>query len=175
MCLGLASVAMLFLGLTSAYIVREQLGGDFAEIDMPPLLLLNTALLIGSSLALEKSRRALCAVAGQVAVSRLYDTWLMTTLALGALFLLGQVVAWQQLSAQGIYLSTNPHSSFFYTMTGLHGLHLLGGVVALGYLAVRRGSLPLLPLKRRTEAVAIYWHFMDGLWVYLLLLLFVWK
>ena len=177
MCLGLAGVAMLFLGLTSAYIVREQLGGQFPEIDMPPLLLLNTILLVASSLTLEKTRRAIPAPqgAGQLEVRTGYTTWLMTTLGLGVLFLLGQLVAWQQLSGQGIYLGTNPHSSFFYTLTGLHALHLLGGVVALGYLAVRHADLTLPLLKRRTQAIAIYWHFMDGLWLYLLLLLFVWK
>ncbi|MCW5980678.1 MAG: cytochrome c oxidase subunit 3 [Bryobacteraceae bacterium] len=181
--LGLASVTMLFLGLTSAFIVREKLGGEWAEFAMPPLLVVNTLVLLASSAALERSKRALAgivpsgarpAVSG-VEVPPAYNTWLLAAVALGLLFLVGQAVAWQQLSARGIYLSTNPHSSFFYTLTGMHGLHLLGGLVALGYLTAWRGRLPLLALRRRTEATAIYWHFMDGLWVYLLLLLFVWK
>lgn len=182
MYLGLASVTMLFLGITSAYIVREQLG-DWASIAMPRLLLVNTVVLLASSFALEMSRRALSIAVtanrslptGVSETPKSFQTWIVITLVLGVLFLFGQVVAWQQLAAQGIFLNTSQHSSFFYALTGLHGAHLLGGVVALGYLATLGARLPLMPLKRRTEVAAIYWHFMDGLWVYLLLLLFVWR
>jgi cytochrome c oxidase subunit 3 len=101
--------------------------------------------------------------------------WLTVTLVLGIVFLAGQLMAWRQLSEQGIYLSSNPHSSFFYLLTGLHGLHLLGGVLALSWLAVRTWRSFGVPAARFVEVTALYWHFMGVLWVYLLMLLFVWR
>ncbi|HYE66504.1 MAG TPA: cytochrome c oxidase subunit 3, partial [Pyrinomonadaceae bacterium] len=91
-----------------------------------------------------------------------------------------QLLAWQELISQGIYLASNPHSSFFYLLTGAHGVHLLGGVLALDYLLLRtrhRRSEKNAELKRQTTAgvVSLYWHFMDGLWIYLFLLLFLWR
>jgi cytochrome c oxidase subunit III len=90
---------------------------------------------------------------------------------------LGQLTIWRALATQGIYLDSSPHSSFYYLLTGAHGVHLLGGVIALGYLVFRtlrsrgRGGVTQTAL----DVVSLYWHFMDGLWVYLLLLLFVWR
>src|SRR5262249_15354097 len=103
-------------------------------------------------------------------------TWTFVTLLLGLSFLTGQLLAWQSLSSRGFYLSTNPHSSFFYVLTGLHGVHLAGGLLALGYVA--SGSLPQLPeldsRRRWLDGTAVYWYFMDALWICLLVLLFVW-
>jgi len=89
-------------------------------------------------------------------------------------FLVGQYLAWRQLAAAGVYVATNPSSSFFYLLTGAHGAHLLGGVLALGYVATR-AWLDRAWLRRRAavEATAIYWHSMDGLWIFVLLLLVV--
>ncbi|HLG15606.1 MAG TPA: cytochrome c oxidase subunit 3 [Blastocatellia bacterium] len=172
---ALASILMLFVALTSAYIVRQGTPAtrpaDWITIELPPVLWLNTALLIVSSLTIELSRRALKR-SDYAAVKR----WLSLTTLLGIGFLAGQIVAWRQLAAQGIYVSTNPHSSFFYLLTSLHGLHVLGGVLALTYVTV--AALRLRIGLRRAVAVdvtAMYWHFMDGLWVYLFLLLFFWK
>ena len=111
---------------------------------------------------------------------RTYSRWLLLTVLLGLGFLGSQLLAWRQLVAQGTYLSTNPHSSFFYLLTGAHGLHLLGGVLALDYLLLRtrRGRMSLQAEEKRqatADAVALYWHFMDGLWIYLFLLLFLWR
>jgi cytochrome c oxidase subunit 3 len=105
------------------------------------------------------------------------------TVALGLAFLCSQLLAWRQLVAQGVYLAGNPHSTFFYLLTGIHGAHLLGGIMALDYLllrARRRSSRPVsreADARRRTAAdmVALYWHFMDGLWVSLFLLLLIWR
>jgi cytochrome c oxidase subunit 3 len=77
------------------------------------------------------------------------------------------------LVTEGVYLATNPSSSFFYVLTAFHGLHLLGGVIGLLYVAIR-------PAKRKrqasiTEAAAMYWHFMDGLWVFIFLLFYIGK
>jgi cytochrome c oxidase subunit 3 len=178
MVLGLSGIGMLFVALTSAYVVRRGLGGDWRAMEMPPVLWFNTAVLVISSLTFERARRVL-------RVSRFssaYGRWLSMTLLLGLLFLGGQVAAWAQLSGAGVYLSSNPHSSFLYTLTGLHGLHLLGGVVAIGFLALRGridpksagdGSLRrVAKLERSVDVTVLYWHFMDGLWIYLLVLLF---
>ena len=99
----------------------------------------------------------------------------MTTL-LGVAFLAGQLIAWRQLAGQGIYVDSHPHSSFFYLLTSLHALHLLGGIIALAYITIA-GLRLRISLRRRTvvNVTAIYWHFMDGLWVYLFLLLFFWR
>lgn len=183
MWLALAALTMLFFAMTSAYIVRRGLGPDWRAIPMPPVLLLNTALLLASSATMERSRRLLRS--DRSAAGR----WLSATFLLGLAFLFGQWFAWRDLAGQGLYLSTNPHSSFFYLLTALHGCHVLGGVIALGYVAVgvwsNPGALvlstprgPALLLRspesqvRWVEGTAIYWHFVDGLWLYLLVLLF---
>ncbi len=97
--------------------------------------------------------------------------WLYITLFLGLLFVAGQYVAWRQLSAQGLYLATNPSSSFFYVLTATHALHVLGGLSGLIYV-IRK--LSKSSLRRSTlDATARYWHFMDVLWLYLLLVLWM--
>jgi cytochrome c oxidase subunit 3 len=98
-------------------------------------------------------------------------SWLYVTFSLGLLFVAGQYIAWRQLSAQGLYLATNPSSSFFYVFTAGHALHVLGGLGGLGR-AIRK--LKRLDLRRSTfDATARYWHFMGALWVYLLVLLWM--
>ena len=99
----------------------------------------------------------------------------MTTL-LGVVFLAGQLIAWRQLAAQGVFINSHPHSSFFYVLTSLHGLHLLGGVIALSYVTVAAFRMRI-GLKRRAavDVTAIYWHFMDGLWIYVFVLLFFFR
>src|SRR5437773_11559641 len=125
MWVGLASILMLFVALTSAYIVRRvpALGGgqeDWQPIDMPAVLWLNTGLLLVSSASIELARRALKRneYAG-------FKKWISLTTLFGVAFLTGQVMAWRQLAAQGVFINSHPHSSFFYLLTSLHGLHLL--------------------------------------------------
>jgi len=171
MTLGLAGISMLFIALTSAFIVRQGLGGEWQPIEMPPILLWNTAILLASSVALEIGRRSL---AGDASGLRI---WLRVSVVLGLVFLAGQIVAWRQLVAQGVYLNGGAYGSFFYTLTGAHGAHAAGGLVALALLTVRAGgrSLSRARLSRWVGVTSIYWHFMGGLWVYLLVLLFVWR
>ncbi|MBI2956049.1 MAG: heme-copper oxidase subunit III [Acidobacteria bacterium] len=165
--LALASILMFFMALTSALIVRRGLSTDWVPFDLPPLLWWNTAALLASSLTLETAHRALAA--GRPLA---YHRWWNVTTALGVLFLAGQWMAWAQLRAAGVYLATNPSSSFFYVLTGVHGLHLLGGIVALLYVATRRRRAAPWPVERTAvTATSIYWHFLSGLWVFLLLLL----
>ena len=161
--IGIATITMSFTAYTSAMVVRQGSGGDWRHVALPGILYLNTALLLVSSATLALGRRRLRAGAPGTA-------FLTATLALGLLFLAGQVVAWRELAAQGVYLASNPASDFFYIFTALHGLHLIGGIAALGYLLGRlrgTGSPPWPAL----EAVTLYWHFMGVLWLYLLLVL----
>ena len=172
---AIASIVMLFTALISSYIVRSASGDDWVPIGMPKVLWLSTSLILISSVTMEVSRRSLRSLndAG-------YGRWLVVTAVLGLGFLGSQLLAWRQLVRQGVYIATNPHSSFFYLFTAAHGLHLLGGLVALTFLMLRtarKRDTAAGELRRvgAADAATIYWHFMDGLWVGLFLLLFFWR
>ena len=167
MWVALIPILMLFLSFTSALMVRKSVGGDWKPTPIPIILWFNTAILLASSFTLEKARRALGNFSGET-----FQRWLWITTVLGMTFLAGQFLAWQQLASTGIYLDSNPSSSFFYLLTAIHGLHLLGGLGGLFYLDLRARAFSMLgPAKSTAVGVtAIYWHFLDGLWVYLLLL-----
>lgn len=172
MWVALASIVMLFTSLSSAYIVRAASSSDWHPLPMPRILLLSTALILVSSGTLEVARRQ-----ARSATNSAYRSWLLITLVLGIGFLVSQLIAWRQLVRQGVYVASNPHSSFFYLLTGLHAAHLLGGLAVLGYLALRNRASqddPVFVSKARAkaDAVSMYWHFMDFLWLYLFVLLF---
>jgi len=161
--------------LSSAYIVRAGSSDDWYRFGMPRLLWLSTGLILISSGTLEAARRKL-----KASLIGAHKQWLGVTVLLGLGFLASQWFAWKQLAKQGIYLASNPHSSFFYLLTALHAAHLLGGLLALTYLFIRSGRLvganAIKPRQQAAaDAVAIYWHFMDALWIYLFLLLFLWR
>jgi cytochrome c oxidase subunit 3 len=159
----LGTVTMLFAGFTSAYMVR-QAGPDWGPMPRPPILWINTGVLLVSSVLVEIGRRR------PLAVRR----WVSGATALGVLFLLGQLLAWRALRAQGIYLPTNPHSAFFYILTGVHGAHVVGGLIALlSVLALTWRDVSGERVRRRFSLCAVYWHFVGGLWLYLLLVLFI--
>lgn len=171
----IAGIVMLFTALTSAYIVRSASGNDWRPIAMPKVLWLSTLVILVSSVTMEISRRSL-----KRQSDRDYGRWLVITVTLGVGFLASQLIAWRQLVRQGVYLASNPYNSFFYLFTAAHGLHLLGGIMALTYLLLRtRQKRDTVDGELRrvgaAEAATIYWHFMDGLWVALFLLLFFWK
>jgi cytochrome c oxidase subunit 3 len=161
----LATVVMLFAGFASAIFVRRA-GGDWREMPLPDLLWINTAVLIASSITIELARSIFRR--GRFSAARI---WLATTAALGALFVAGQLIAWRQMVEAGFYLPTSPHSSFFFILTGLHAAHLLGGLSFLGYLVAQRVAQSE-SLSRRIDLCSTYWHFVDGLWVCLLAVLF---
>lgn len=166
--LALAAVVMLFAAFTSAFVVRKGMSFDWRPTALPSILWLNTAVLLASSFTIERARREWNSSL----------SWLSATTALGLVFLAGQLVAWRELKAAGVYMASNPSSSFFYLLTGAHGLHLLGGVLALlgvSWKAWRAQMRQSEWLNRRAavESTAIYWHFMDGLWVYVFVLLMV--
>ena len=162
----LGTVSMLFIGFTSAYVLRRS-SADWRPLAAPRLLWLNTAALLASSVCLEMARRRL----------RGWDLpatqrWVQATGVLGALFLAGQLGAWRSLASQGFYLATNPHSSFFYVLTGLHAVHLLGGLAWFGVVLAGVRRLAYTPGSDALGLFATYWHFLAALWLYLLFLLF---
>ena len=172
---AIASIVMLFTALASAYIVRSASANDWVRLQMPKVLWVSTAAILLSSLTIEVSRRSLKrqSEAG-------YGLWLGITAVLGVIFVAAQFLAWRQLARQGIYMASNPHSSFFYLFTGAHAVHVLGGLFALAYLLIRtrkKAATVEGELKRAgaVDAASVYWHFLDGLWICLFLLLFFWK
>ena len=189
---ALIPILMLFVSFTSAYVVRQglptldprtnQLVRDWIPVRLPQLLLLNTLVLVLSSVGMELARRqvrlAAAAIGGQLGATESSASregklpWLAFTVALGLLFLFGQWSAWKQLAASGFYVATTPSSSFVYLLTGAHAVHLMGGVLAL----LVAGMFALLHRSVLTRSIVVdvagwYWHFMAALWVYILLLL----
>jgi cytochrome c oxidase subunit III len=165
---GIVSILMFFMALASAFLVRRGSSTNWVAVRIPPLLWLNTIVLLASSGTIELARKQL--VTQNLAKFKRY--WNLSTI-LGVMFLTGQLVVWRQLEAQGIYLASNPASSFFYIFTGAHALHLLGGLVALLYVATRNFDKAKVSRSVAAEATSYYWHFLDALWIFLLLLLYV--
>jgi cytochrome c oxidase subunit 3 len=146
----LATVVMLFTAFAAAYLERSTAQEGWTRISLPPILWANTLVLALSSVALEWGRRT-----GR---RRL----LGAAIAAGLVFLGLQVLAWRELRASGVFLPSSPHASFFYVLTGVHGLHLLAGLVALAA-ALRRPAILGL--------CAGFWHFLGVVWLYVLLIL----
>ncbi len=168
---GMGAIVMFFAALTSAMIVREGLSGDWQPFALPGVLYVSTAVLLASSLTIEKARKAMwSSLEGRLRL------WVNLSAVLGLGFLACQVLGWQQLAARGIYLADNPANSFYYLLTAGHGLHLLGGVASLGYIWARVRAGTAWPTREAAvEAAALYWHFLDVLWIYILGLLLFWR
>jgi cytochrome c oxidase subunit 3 len=186
---GLPGIAMIFISFTSAYVVRQGLPTldlrtnvllhDWFPVPLPRLLLINTGVLVISSITMELARRraARKALAQIASVGVLVDadekvSWLALTVVLGLSFLAGQWMVWRELAASGFYLSSSPSSSFVYLLTGMHGIHVFGGVVAL----LTAGVASMLRRPADSQSIVLdvtgwYWHFMAFLWVYILCLL----
>src|SRR5262245_26525681 len=163
----LGTLAMMFVGLTSAYLVR-QTAADWRPLPLPRILWWNTGLLLLSSASLEAARRGLRRVDLVTARQGMAGAGL-----LGIGFALGQVHAWRVMTASGWSLTANPHNSFFYVLSGLHVLHLAGGLVWWGVAFRRLHRLAFRPEQDVLRLFALYWHFLAGLWLYLLYVLFV--
>jgi cytochrome c oxidase subunit 3 len=162
-----AAIVALFAAFTSTFLVRRA-EADWRVGPLPPILWINTVVLLASSAAMEWARAR--GRQGRLDALRL---GLTVTTVLGAAFLAGQVIAWRELVATGVGLASTAHSAFFYLLTGTHGLHLLGGVAALGYALWKVGRAPTAAgAEGVLTAVAIYWHFVDGLWLYVFFILF---
>ena len=124
--LGLAAIVMFFMALASSYIVRKGLGTDWQRTPLPPVLWFNTLILLASSVTMVVARKKL-----EGGEREAFQSWWWVTTGLGLLFLSGQIIAWRQLAAQGLYEASRMASGFFYAFTTLHALHLLGGLCAL--------------------------------------------
>ncbi len=158
------AVITLFVALAFAYVVRSGNPKFWQPVRIPRILIGSTLVLLLSSVTCEAARRTL------------QRSYLIATLSLGCVFLAMQVAAWRDLMTQGVFVAANPHSTFFYLFTGVHGLHLLIGIALLWYMLLHA----LLPSFRQMHpaqvrelagAAALYWHVMDGLWLGLFLLL----
>lgn len=164
--LFLVTVIMIFAALTSAYIVR-QADGNWMVFDLPDLFLVTTAIILVSSgtmhwayLSVKKDNLE----AGKLAIS-------ITTI-LGIIFLIGQYLAWGELVKNNIYLVGNPSGSFVYIISGLHGLHIVGGIIFLLIVLVSIFKLEVHSKNLvKVEMCATYWHFLGGLWLYLFVFL----
>jgi len=164
--IAMISIFMFFMALASAFLVLRHSSEVWVTVHLPRILWLNTFVLVGSSFALERARSRLSV--GDVAGFR--QLWGLTT-GMGLLFVSGQLVAWRQLVAQGVYIASNQASSFFYIFTGAHAVHLLGGVAALLLVALHNFEKSQISISTAAEVTSYYWHFMDGLWVFLFVLL----
>jgi cytochrome c oxidase subunit III len=169
---GLAAISMTFAALTSALIVRQGSALDWRHLTLPGILYANTVVLLASSFTLELARRRVQVfMRGSSQEVTQPARWLYLTLFLGLLFVAGQYIAWLQLRSQGLYLATNPNSSFFYVLTAMHALHVTGGLGGLVRVIHKVNNATLR--KSTLDATSRYWHFMDALWVYLLVLLWM--
>ena len=168
--LGLVAILMFFMALASAFIVLRRGSGMWVTVHLPVVVWVNTAVLLASSFTLEKARKRL-ALADMLGFQRF---WFFTTV-LGFVFVGGQLIAWRQLVAQGVYIASNQASSFFYIFTGAHAVHLLGGMGALVYVWARKFGEKDVSRSTAAEVASYYWHFMDGLWIFLLALLYLGK
>jgi cytochrome c oxidase subunit III len=189
---AIATVCMVFISLTSAYIVRQGLPTfddasnsyvrDWGAVRLPwILLLINTALLVVSSVTMELARRNAARQAALAPVKSIPGVslgnerafpWLGITVLLGFGFLAGQWLAWSELHSRGFYINTNPSSSFAFLLTITHAVHLGGGLIALLWAA--SASLRDKPAEAKRIVVDIsawYWHFMLVLWIYIFALL----
>ena len=166
MWLFMVSIVMIFAGLTSAYIVRQG-EGQWLEYTMPKVFYVSTAILLLSSFSLQWSYKA-----AKNENLKQHRLGVFITLGFGLAFLVGQMMSWQALVAQGVYFVGNPAGSFMYVLTGVHAFHLVSGIFVLIYLVVN--SFRVLAKKDRLVKISIcttYWHFLDMLWLYLFVFL----
>lgn len=166
--LGMISILMFFMVLCCAFVALKQVSTAWVPLHLPKILWLNTAILLVSSFTLQKARQRLSAID----FSGFRKLWRVTTI-LGVLFLAGQFIAWLQLVASGVYIATNQATSFFYIFTAAHAVHLLGGLAALFYISMSDFEKEKISRNTAVEITSYYWHFMDGLWVFLVVLLFL--
>lgn len=168
MMMALGGILMFFMALVSAYVVRKGMpnSGWTVMPELPRILWLNTCVLVASSAALIFARARF-----RAGDEGGFQRWWSVSTILGLCFLLGQIVAWRELIARGVYLATNASSSFFYLFTAAHGLHLAGGIVALIWVLMR--PTRRLTQGTATEVASMYWHFMDGVWLFLFLVLVI--
>jgi cytochrome c oxidase subunit 3 len=172
----LVVVLMTFGGLAAAYIVIKTNGvAEWQPFALPVQVWISTVLLAASSVTYHFARSAIERY-DQPAARR----WLVTTTVLGAGFISSQILAWIALWQRGLFVSGNPFAGFFYILTAVHALHVLGGIVALGSVLLHawdraEADRSWPRLRSLAAAVGMYWHFMDGVWLVLFILLGFWN
>jgi len=161
---------MTFAALVSAMVVRRGMNNDWHKLPLPQILWWNTGILILSSIALDVARRLLRRNKRQL-FNRL---WLAGT-AMGTYFLIGQTIAWAQLADRGFFLQGNPSSAFFYVLTWAHAAHVIGALFGLYYVAFHALRFDLGAGRRNwVDVSAIFWHFLDLLWLGIMALFAFW-
>ena len=152
---------MTFAALVSAMVVRRGLNNDWTTIGLPVILWWNTGALVASSIAIDAARRVLRRG------KRTLFNWLWSAgTILGTGFLAGQIVAWRQLEQRGFYVSGHPSTAFFYVLTWAHAAHVVGALLAVMYVEFRALRYELGPSRRTLVTVsALFWHFLDVLWL----------
>ena len=172
----LVVVTMTFSGVIGAYIVISTNGvAEWQPFNLPFQVYFSTLLILASSFTYQTAQKAVHSNNHQKS-----RNWLLATTVLGGMFISSQILAWLLLVNRGLYVRSNPYVTFFYFMTVLHAVHVIGGIIALGYVVLQNWRPTQLEkdLERRRDisrAVGWYWHFMGGLWLVLLLLLGFWK
>ena len=167
---GIASIVMMFAGLTSAYIVkRNQV--NWITFELPGVFWISTVAIVASSITILLAQKAF-----RKRAMVQYRMLMISTLVLGVLFLGLQVIGFDQLWQNGMTLTKNVSFSFLYIIVGLHGLHVIGGLIALIIMFIKAFSTKtrnydIVPV----EVMATYWHFVDFLWIYLLIFLIMIK
>lgn len=165
--LSMVSMVMLFAGMTSAYVVR-QAEGAWTQFDLPVAFYISTILIVSSSISMQWAFKAVKKNNPQHLI-----LGLLITLGLGLGFVFSQFLGWSELVAEKIFLVGNPSGSFLYILTGMHIAHLIGGIIYLIYVSFRS-------IQQRysasnylaVELCGIFWHFLDGLWLYLFIFLY---
>ena len=166
MWLFIVTVVMIFAAMTSAYIVRQS-EGNWLEFDLPQTFWLTSGIILLSSITMHWAYVS----AKRDNLKSLRIAMVITTV-LGVAFLVGQYLAWGDLVAMDVYFVGNPGGSFVYVLSGLHAAHLIGGVVFLliTLVSVFRYRVHAKSMDQM-EMCATYWHFLDGLWLYLFVFL----
>lgn len=169
-------IAMTFGGLVGAYILISSNGVmEWRPFDLPYQVWISTFLILASSVSYKFSQNAL-----KKDFQEKSRKWLIVTAVFGGMFISSQILAWFELVRRGVYVQSNPYAGFFYILTAVHAFHVFGGIAALGYVILRswQPTSSFGELEKRKEVSGVvgwYWHFMDGLWIFLLLLLGFWK
>jgi cytochrome c oxidase subunit III len=171
-------VGMTFAGLIAAYMViatNVNKGIEWQPFKLPIQVWISSIVIIASTITFEIHNRILAK--NQQSQAR---KWLLITAALGGIFIASQLLSWLELVNRGIYMSGNPYAGFFYIMTGVHALHVIGGISAIGYMILKTqkptdSSDELFKRQTLSGVFGWYWHTMDGLWLILFLLLGFWK
>ncbi len=163
---GIGSIMMMFAGLTSAYIVKRN-QANWVSFELPVAFWYSTAAIILSSLTVFMAARAF----KERAMSR-YRTLVTATLVLGVVFVFLQLLGFRQLWHTGVTLTANVSYSFLYVIVGIHAAHVIGGIIALIVMSLKAFSSKVRNYSTvPVELISTYWHFVDILWIYLLIFL----